>query len=189
MSASVSASEQIAPPKAPLHYDNVTIGLHWTIVILIAAQWLGAELIDFVPDRAMHKLYWSFHISLGVLFAVAVVVHLWWRTTRGRRLPASNEEGWKTATTMMQTTLLWLPVLLALLGFGIVLARGWTLFGVVNIPMVPGGSRHLAGQIHGIHEWTAHVVVFLATGHAAAALFHHYVLRDRLLGRMSRGPG
>jgi len=187
MSAPVSATEKVAASKPSARYDSFTIGLHWTIVLLIAAQWLGAELIDFVPGKPAHQLYWSIHISLGILFAAAVIANLLWRTMRGRKLPHSNEEYWKTATVVMQTVLLWLPLLLALLGIGIVLARGWTLFGMINIPMMPGGSRPLARQIHGIHEWTAHVVVFLAVGHASAALFHHYVLGDGLIGRMLPG--
>jgi cytochrome b561 len=188
MSAPVSAAEKVAPPKSPARYDNFTIGLHWTIVLLIAAQWLGAELIDYVPGKPAHQLYWSIHISIGVVFAATVITHLWWRMTGARKLPNSNEEAWQMATRVMQATLSWLPLLLALLGIGIVLARGWTLFGVITIPMMPGGSRPLARQIHGIHEWTAHVVVFLAVGHASAALFHHYVLRDGLIGRMFLAP-
>src|SRR5271168_4874466 len=98
MNASVSASEKIASAKAPARYDSFTIALHWTIVLLIAAQWLGAELIDYVPGRPAHQLYWSIHISLGIVFATAVIVHLWWRMTGKRKLPNSNEEGWQTAT-------------------------------------------------------------------------------------------
>ena len=165
-------------------YDRTTIRLHWAILVLVAMQWLGAELVDFLPDRHSRAIYWSTHISIGVLFALVVGAHLWWRTTRGRRLPNSNEEGWRTATAAMHQALLWLPALLALLGIGIVLARGWTLFGSIQIPMVPGGSKHLSGQIHAVHEWTAHIIVFLATGHAAAALFHHYARRDSVLRRM-----
>jgi cytochrome b561 len=184
MDVSVAAPRQST--AAPQHYDTVTIWLHWTIVILVAAQWLGAELIDFT-SRPMHKLYWSIHISLGLLFAAVVVFHVIWRMTGGRKLPASNEEGWKTATAAMHLLLYWIPLILALLGIGIVLARGWTLFNTIVIPMVPGGSRHLAGQIHAVHEWTAHVLVFLATGHALAALYHRYVQHDGVLRRMSIG--
>jgi cytochrome b561 len=184
MNVSVTAPAKAA--AASPRYDAVTIGLHWTIVVLVAAQWLGAELIDFTP-RPMHKLYWSIHICLGLLFAAVVIFHVIWRMTRGAKLPASNEEGWKMATAAMHMLLYWIPLILALLGIGIVLARGWTLFGTVTIPMLPGGSKHLAGQIHAVHEWTAHVLVFLATGHALAALYHRYVLRDGVLRRMQRG--
>jgi cytochrome b561 len=35
-----------------------------------------------------------------------------------------------------------------------------------------------------VHNWTAWALVILAGGHAAAALFHRYVLKDRVLRRM-----
>jgi len=34
------------------------------------------------------------------------------------------------------------------------------------------------------HEWIAWTIIILAAVHAAAALFHHYVLRDDVLKRM-----
>ena len=182
MNVSVTAPAKAA--AASLRYDAVTIWLHWTIVVLVAAQWLGAELIDFA-SRPMHKLYWSIHICVGLLFAATVIFHVIWRMTRGRKLPTSNEEGWKLATATMHVLLYWIPLILAALGIGIVLARGWSLFGAIDIPMMPGGSKPLARQIHTIHEWTAHVLVFLATGHALAALYHRYVLRDGVLARMA----
>jgi cytochrome b561 len=165
-------------------YDAVTIRLHWATVLLVAAQWLGAELIDFVPDRALHRTYWSIHIVLGLLLAGVLAAHVWWRRSQGKRLPDSNEEGWQTATVIMHAALTWIPVLLVFLGLSIILARGWNLFGVLDIPAVPGGSRPLAHTIKDIHEWTAHMLVFLATGHALAALYHHYAMRDGLLARM-----
>jgi cytochrome b561 len=183
----IAPSERTAALAPSSRYDRTTIRLHWTIVILVALQWIGAELSDVLPDRHARAIYWSSHISLGILFALVVGAHLWWRNTRGRHLPNSTEDGWETATALVHTALNWLPAVLAALGIGIVLARGWTLFGAIRIPMVPGGSRPLARQIHEIHEWTAHVVVLLAIGHAAAALFHHYVLRDGVLGRMLPG--
>src|SRR5271156_4856114 len=105
-----------APAKAGAaaqRYDAVTIWLHWTIAVLVAAQWLGAELIDYAPDRATHKLYWSIHICLGLLFAAVVIFHVIWRMTRGRKLPTSNEEGWKLATATMHVLLYWIPLILA----------------------------------------------------------------------------
>jgi hypothetical protein len=41
------------------------------------------------------------------------------------------------------------------------------------------------------HEWIAWIIIVLATGHALAALFRHFVLRDDVLWRMLPGlrPG
>lgn len=171
-------------PAGTAHYDPVTIRLHWGIVALVAMQWLGAELIDYVPGRDLHRLYWSIHITIGLIFAATVAAHVWWRGRHGRQLPHSNEEGWRLASRAMHAILTFIPALLVFLGFSIILARGWNLYGVLSIPALPGGSRHLARTLTEIHEWTAHVLVVLALGHSAAALFHHYRLSDGVLKRM-----
>lgn len=171
-----------------LRYDNVTIRLHWAMVLLVAVQWLGAELVDFLPGKPLHQLYWSGHIVIGLLFALIVVVHLWWRLARGARLADANTGVAGLITRAVHGALALLPLLLVALGLGIVLARGANLFGLV-VPALPGGSRALGHLLHGIHEWTAHVVVALAAGHAGAALFHHYVLRDGVLVRMAPAVG
>jgi cytochrome b561 len=38
-----------------------------------------------------------------------------------------------------------------------------------------------------LHYWVATTIIMLAGLHAAAALFHHYVLRDDVLWRMLPG--
>ncbi len=170
-------------PTPSARYDSTTIRLHWAIAAFVALQWLGAELVDFLPHSA-HQFYWSMHIVIGLIFAVLVAAHIWWRRTRGTKLPASNEEGWREAAQIMHGALSVLPVFLILFGLSIIAARGWNLFHVVRIPAIPGGSKHVARTIKGIHEWTAHALVFLAVGHAGAAFFHQVRLRDGVLARM-----
>ena len=177
-----------AVPRAALRYDNPTIWLHWTTVVLVAAQWLGAELVDFVPDKPMRHLYWSIHISLGATLALIVAAHIWWRLTRGRQLPDANVGIAGIVTRVVHKALNLLPVALVLLGAAIVLARGWNLFGVFPIPALPGSSRPLARTIAEIHELTAHLLVLLAGGHAIAALVHEHLLHDGVLQRIVPVP-
>jgi cytochrome b561 len=42
-------------------------------------------------------------------------------------------------------------------------------------------AHHLVGDSHNLNGWA---IIVLAAGHAAATLYHHYVLRDRILSRM-----
>jgi cytochrome b561 len=59
-----------------------------------------------------------------------------------------------------------------------------SLFGLLLPPPFAPFSKpahHLVGEIHNLNGWA---IIILAAGHAAAALYHHYVLRDRVLSRM-----
>ena len=46
---------------------------------------------------------------------------------------------------------------------------------------VTRGAHQLIGQAH---NWIGWAIVVTAAGHAAAALYHHYVVKDNVLRRM-----
>lgn len=101
------------------------------------------------------------------------------------------EEGWiKLASKGVHYLLYVLLVAQAALGFAFRWAQGhpvgfFGLFGIAN-PFGPftRPERHL---IHDLHEWIGWAIIILAFGHALAALYHHYVLKDRVLKRMLPG--
>ena len=68
---------------------------------------------------------------------------------------------------------------------GIVLqfARGdaLPLFGLAEIPSPWLEDRAFAHSVKEVHEVLAHALVILASMHAAAALIHHWIFRDRTL--------
>ena len=74
---------------------------------------------------------------------------------------------------------------------GIVLefARGQALplFGVAEIASPWVRDRAFASSVKGVHELIADALLVLAALHAAAALFHHFILKDRTLLRMLPG--
>ncbi|MBP2302119.1 cytochrome b561 [Azospirillum picis] len=57
-------------------------------------------------------------------------------------------------------------------------------FGILIQPPFPPFSKDGHRLVGEIHEWVGWTIVILAAGHAAAALYHHYVLRDDVLRRM-----
>ena len=71
---------------------------------------------------------------------------------------------------------------------GIVLqfARGdaLPLFGLAEIPSPWVANRTYARSVKEVHEVLANALVILAAFHAAAALVHHWIFRDRTLVRM-----
>jgi cytochrome b561 len=57
----------------------------------------------------------------------------------------------------------------------------------LQLPPLVGESEAIAEWAEEIHETVATAGYFLVGLHAAAALFHHYVMRDNTLRRMLPG--
>jgi len=71
-----------------------------------------------------------------------------------------------------------------LLGITNVWARGDTVFGLFTVPKLSPGDPGVKETVEELHEWFGNAVLILAALHAAAALFHRFVLKDDVLRRM-----
>ena len=168
------------------NYDTVAITLHWLTALLVIVQFALAETWDYFAKPTQESLQ-SLHISLGVLLTLVVLARIIWRLIPGHSLP-SIVTGWvKTASAAVHYLLYLLLVVQAGLGFAFRWAQGHpvSFFGLFAIPgpfgAVDRPTRHL---IHDLHEKAGWAIIIIAFGHALAAIYHHYRLRDRVLGRM-----
>jgi len=167
------------------NYDGVAITLHWLVALLVLVQFALAETWDWF-SRDTRESMQSIHISFGILLAVVVLAEIIWRWIPGHRV-SSIEQGWvRVASKSVHYLLYILLVLQAALGFTI----GWSgghpihLFGIAIPGPIGALSRPLRHDIREIHSWVGWTIVIVASGHALAALYHHYALRDRVFGRM-----
>ena len=174
----------------PLRYPGPSMAIHWLTVLLVVAAYVlapgGSEervysaARDF--DRQVHEL-------LGVsVFALTLARLLWRPFTRRPALPAGHP--WMNlAAKWVEGLLYCLLVLTPLAGITGAWLEGHpltlALFGEIP-PLLP--KLHPAGkQIAEVHPWLGDALLWLAGLHAAAALFHHFVLRDGVLGTMVPG--
>jgi cytochrome b561 len=171
------------------YYDRTTIALHWLTALLVFGLWALAESEDFVPKPGRHVL-WSVHIALGATLVLVLLGRLAWRTTRGIHLVPADAGMLGKLSTMVHWLLYALVATAVALGIANTLARGWDFGGVITIPSL-AHDRALRRSINGWHETAANATLVVAALHAAAALLHHYVLRDNVLRRMlpSRARG
>jgi cytochrome b561 len=167
-----------------LRYDSTTIFLHWATVVLVVFQWLGAHTIDFFPRGPLRVDARSLHISVGVLLAAVLLIRLYWRATRGRRLPPAATGPLELLSRAVHFGLYGLIAAMVLVGVFLTWARGDSIFNLFSVPAYEPGNRALADQILKLHETIGWLIVALAGLHAAAALVHRYVWRDGVFGRM-----
>jgi cytochrome b561 len=57
-------------------------------------------------------------------------------------------------------------------------------FGLGIPPLIGEMAKPLRHDLREIHEKIGWAIIIIAALHAAAALYHHYVLKDRVLKRM-----
>ena len=172
------------PVTPSLAYDRTTVVLHWLTAALVVTQWVGAQVIDLFPSDALRVDARSIHIVLGAFLAALLAFRIWWRTTRGRRLPPADRGALNVLAKVTHRGLYVLLVSMVIVGLSLAWARGDSLFGIVRITTFPAGHRVLADRLQEIHAALGWAILALAGAHAAAALTHRYVMRDHVLARM-----
>ena len=182
----LDTSTRIAAGDVGKDYDEVAVALHWATAILVLIQFLLGVTWDYFA-KPMREDMQTLHISLGLLLTAVIVARIVWRLMPGHQRPAIVN-GWvKMASKGVHYLLYLLLVIQAGLGWAWRWAQGHDVgfFGLFAIPGPYGAlsrpTRHLLSEFHEKIAWG---IVIIAFGHALAALYHHYKLRDRVLGRM-----
>jgi cytochrome b561 len=171
-------------------FDGVTIGLHWATVFIVLATFASAWLHSQSHDDFLKPLLLQIHRSLGVTIWVATVLRLAWRLTHAR-LPPFPSDMTKIHRNIVKVSEYCLYALLLsqpATGLGATLLRGrpFAIF-LGRIPQLMTEETALRAAFHLAHQIGAWALGGLVAGHAAAALIHHFVLRDDVLQCMAPG--
>lgn len=165
-----------------MHYDSITVRLHWATASLVAVLWIIGQTADLIPDGPVNTAYWSVHLVLGFALIVVLIWRILWRGTGGSRLPPANAGALQIAADSTHYLLYALLLCAIVLGVANAFIRGYNLFDLVSLPQL--GDKAWKKPITRWHELAANVLLGVAFLHAGAALAHHYVMHDGVLRRM-----
>lgn len=164
-------------------YSRVARWLHWGMALLIIGNLAGGLLHDINPGLIM-----PLHKANGILLLVLVVVRIVWRLThKAPAWPESMSGGVRLASSATHFALYALMVLIPLSGWIMSSAseRPIGFFGLFDVPKFGVTKDDLiAGISHESHEILAFALIGLLVLHIAAALRHHFVLKDGIMARM-----
>jgi cytochrome b561 len=173
-------------------YGSVSIGLHWLTLLLIAAVYACIELRGNFPkgsDIREGLKAWHFMLGLSVLVLVAIraVLHV---TDTTPRIDPEPPRWQSRMATVMHFALYALMIGMPLLGWLTLSADGKQIpFFGLQLPPLVGENKVVADWAKEIHEVGGTIGYFLIGLHAAAALYHHYFVRDDTLQRMMPSRG
>lgn len=182
----------VEPIPAIKSYDRVLRVVHWSSVLLLAAAYIAVWTSPAAATKEQHELFVQLHRSFGTTVFALTLFRLGWRLlARIPELPADLPAIQKLAARGTEYALYMLLLAQPILGLLHTNARGKRvdLYFLGELPAIIGPDKALAKQAIAAHDLVAYALLGLAALHAAAALFHHFVRRDRVLISMLRGGG
>lgn len=177
--------------KSIARYRPASVALHWLVALLVVLAFpIGLYMhgLPLNPDKL--RLY-SYHKWIGVtVFALML-------TRMGLRLSGSTppwpaamtawERGAARAThVLLYALLLVIPVSGWLWSSALGFQTVW--LGLVPLPDLVVRDKALAATFGGLHKLLNFSMIALLTLHVAAALRHHFILRDDVGRRMALWP-
>lgn len=168
-------------------YGTLSIGLHWLMLLLLGGVYACINLSDLFPkDSEPRAALKTWHYMLGLAVFPLVWLRLAWHTASLVPRIEPQPPGWQQLSAKaVHVALYALMIGMPLLGWLILSAKGTPVpFFGLELPALVGKSRYLEKLFEEVHETVGTAGYILIGVHAAAALFHHYVMKDNTLRRM-----
>lgn len=168
-------------------YGSAMITMHWLMLLLLAAVYALMELREFYPSgSAPRELMKAWHYTVGLGVFVLTGIRLGIRLGQPMPLIEPALVRWQHLLSKAVHGALYLLLLvMPVLGWLALSAEGETsLVNGLDLPALIGTDKAAAEVLHEAHEIIGSLGYVLIGLHAAAALYHHYFLRDNTLTRM-----
>lgn len=168
-------------------YGTISIGLHWLTLVLLVAVYACIELRGSFPkgsDLREGLKTWHFMLGLSILVLVALRSAAYLSGAVPRIEPEPPK--WQRLVAKLMHVALYVFLIgMPLLGWLALSAEGKPIpFFAWHLPPLVNPADAIAEWAKEVHEAGGTIGYFLVGLHAAAALFHHYVVRDNTLRRM-----
>jgi cytochrome b561 len=168
-------------------YGAVTQLIHWLTVILVGTAYIVS------PGGREERVYSTTfdavrqtHETIGILVFALVLVRILWRLLEPTPQAPPMAPWMKHSASAAHVALYALLVAIPLTAIAGAWLEGhpFTIFGIGDVGPMLSQVHDLGQSIAYVHTILGNVIIWLAGLHAAAALFHHYVLRDGVLTSM-----
>lgn len=171
-------------------YDALSRAFHWLTAILVTVAFIlgpegfGRLMRNGIDPATRSDIVW--HETLGISVLVLTVLRLLWVALRPAppQIPMAR---WMRTTARLVHAALWalllaLPVT-ALLTLGSE-SHPLTLLGGVRIDQMPVIANSPIAKLADwgeVHQFLGDAIMWLAGLHAAAAIYHHVIVKDGVL--------
>lgn len=160
---------------------------HWGMFLLIILQYSLAFTMTNIPDSDQKWALYGWHKQLGLTFFLLVFLRLWWREMNPVPQDSPKAPKWDHVVSKANIWILYaLMFIFPLSGFLMSILGGHPVsyFNLFVIPAFMEGPNFYASSFHGIHIWSAYLLLVFVALHILGGLYHHFFLKDNVLLRM-----
>ena len=170
-------------------YGLIARLLHWLIFVLVIGMLMGGSALSFLPSGGFKSFAVGAHKSIGIVIFVLMIGRLLWRRYNPQPRALDANPVLNYIAQVLHICLYILLLLQPLVGILMSQAFGHpvAVFGGFELPSLVWHSPLLGNFFLMVHGVTAVVLMVAIAIHAAAALKHHFIDRDRTLMRMIKG--
>jgi cytochrome b561 len=164
--------------------------LHWLVVVLIVLQVTLGLMAEDLPPGVRKLGLLVRHRSVGITILAVVVLRLLWRWANPTPALPPTLKSWESSLARLTHVLLYVVLFaMPLSGWMMSSARGFPVswFGFLQLPDLVSKNKPLYNALVSTHICLSYVLYAVVALHVAAALKHHFVLRDDVLRRMLPG--
>jgi cytochrome b561 len=168
-------------------YGSFSKFLHWAIVLLILPQYFLVEAAEELPKGLERLQLMTWHKSLGMLVLLLALVRIAWKVMNQGRPGSLVAVEWQRKAAAAGHGLLYVLILAQPITGWIASSSGnypVTLFNWFQFPAIVGENHDLHELMEEVHEFLFFTLLAVAAIHVAAALYHHFMLKDGVLRRM-----
>jgi cytochrome b561 len=168
-------------------YSGFAKLLHWIVAACVLTMIPAGIAMTRVDQGVVQNVLYTLHRSLGVFVLALMLVRLAYRLVKGAPEPeATITTGQRVASHLVHLALYALIIAQAAIGWVATSAYGAAIsfFGLFTVPALVAKDQDLSKPLFVVHEALGFIIAALVTLHIAAALYHHFIRRDRVLKRM-----
>jgi len=177
-------------------YNNTAIVFHWlTAALIIGMLAVGKYMTSLDENSNLRFSLTQWHKTFGLIILALSLARVAWRLGhRAPGLPATMRAWERVVAHLSHLTFYGLILFMPITGWLMVSASPLNIstffFNVIKVPHLPWlatapNREQLADNFQLAHEYASMVLIVLLLLHIAAAIRHQFMLRDRLMTRMT----
>lgn len=171
-------------------YSHAARGFHWlTAALVLTMMPMGIAMANADLGDVEATLY-HLHRSIGAVILAITPFRLFYRLRHSAPpLPVEMPPLHQLAAHTTHWALYGLLIIQPIIGWIATSAYPAPVlfFWLFDLPPIWSADRPFSEAMFRVHRGLGVLIALLVTVHIAAALYHHFVLKDRVLTRMVRG--